>query len=298
MSETTADPKPCLPPDPNVTKPKFAVPAGACDSYCHLFGPRSKYAFVETRKYTPPDAPIAKFQALQKALGLERAVFIQPSIHGKDNSCMLDAIAAGGGRYFGVCGIDDKISDADLQKLHDAGIRGVKFNFVRFLGQRPEIGMFRRVAERVAGMGWHLDLHIAVEDVDELEDDIRKLPLPYVIDHMCRVPVDPGVEHPAFKKLLDFLKNDRCWIRISGIDRIAPGGPYEAGLPIARSLIDVVPDRVIWGTDWPHPNVFDPNRMPNDTSLLNFVYDAAAGDMGIITRILVDNPKRLYGFAD
>jgi len=295
MSEATADPKPCLPPDPNIPKPKFAVPEGACDSYCHIFGPPEKYPYVAKRAYTPPAAPIAKYKAMQDALGLSRAVFIQPSVHGKDNTCMLDAIASGGGRYLGICGLDDTVTAAELKRLHDAGIRGVKFNFVRFLGHRPEIGMFRRVAERVAELGWNLDLHLAVEDVVELEDDLRRLKLPYVIDHMCRVPVDPGVEHPAFKTLLALLEIEHCWVRISGIDRIAPGVPYERGLPIARKIIAAAPDRVVWGTDWPHPNVFDAKRMPNDTNLLNFLYDAAGNDK-TVAKILVDNPVRLYGF--
>jgi 2-pyrone-4,6-dicarboxylate lactonase len=296
MSDASSDPKPCLPPDPDVRKPAFTVPAGACDSYSHIFGPPEKYPYSKNITYLPPAAPIEKYKEMQAALGLSRAVFIQPTTHGKDNTCMLDAIASGGGRYRGVCGIDDSVTDAELERLHAAGIRGVKFNFVRFLGHRPEMGMFRRVAERVADMGWNLDLHLEIEDVDELETDLRRLRAPFVIDHMCRVPVDPGVKHPLFPKLLDLIKLENCWVRVSGIDRIAPGGPYEPGLPVARAIIAAAPDRIVWGLDWPHPNVFDPKRMPNDTDLLNFLKEAAV-DESVLGKILVDNPARLYGFT-
>jgi len=286
----------CKAPDPNTRKPKYKAPPGACDAHCHIFGPGDRYPYAADRTYTPPDAPLSRFKELQSILGLERAVLVNASCHGTDNTVIVDAIAQSGGKYRGVANADDTFTEADYQKLHDAGFRGVRFNFVKHLGGVPDMGEFHRVIERIKPFGWHVDLHFDAGDLVEFSDLFAKLPVPFIIDHMGRVPTKNSLEQAPFKQLLDIAKNnERCWVKISGAERISSAGPpFTDAVPFAQALIEAAPERILWGTDWPHPNIA--KHMPNDGDLVDLV-PLMAPDAATQKQFLVDNPHRLYGFG-
>ena len=286
--------KTCAPPDPNTRVPRFAAPSGACDAHCHVFGPGDKFPYHPDRSYTPPDAPVEKLRELHATLGIDRAVIVQASCHGVDNTAMIDAIASSEGRYRGVAVVDDSFTDSDFQTLDDGGVRGVRFNFVRHLGGAPDFGVFDSVVARLPEMGWHLVLHFDAEDLLDYADKILSIPVPVIIDHMGRVKTEHGVDQPAFQKLLEFMRNETCWVKICGAERISfEGPPFTDAVPFAQALLEVAPDRVIWGTDWPHPNIS--RHMPNDGDLVDLV-PMFAPDEALQNKVLVDNPARLYGF--
>jgi predicted TIM-barrel fold metal-dependent hydrolase len=272
-------------------KPRFQLPSGSCDAHCHVFGPAAKFPYAPGRRYTPEDAPKEALAALHRHLGVERAVIVQASCHGKDNRAMLDAIASAPRRYRGVAVVDDGFSDADFDALERGGVRGVRFNFVRHLGGAPDMTVFHRVIDRVKGRGWHVVLHLDAPDIVPLADMIRKLPLTFVIDHMGRVPAAAGVEQPPLRALLELAKLERCWIKVCGAERI-DFPPYDKAAPIARAIVEAIPDRVLWGTDFPHPN---PSHHCDEADLVDLVPQyAASADWQ--RKLLVDNPARLYGF--
>src|SRR5215472_7875014 len=250
----------CKAPDPDTRKPKFNPPPGACDAHCHIFGPGDRYPYAPDRSYTPPDAPLSRFKELQQTLGLERAVLVNASCHGIDNTVIVDAIAQSGGCYRGVANADDSFTERDFAELHAAGFRGVRFNFVKHLGGMPDMGEFRRVIARIQPFGWHVDLHF-----------------------------DAG-------RLLDLARNNPgCWIKVSGAERISSAGPpFTDAVPFAQALIEAAPERILWGTDWPHPNIS--KHMPNDGDLVDLV-PLYMPDAALQRKILVDNPHRLYGFG-
>jgi predicted TIM-barrel fold metal-dependent hydrolase len=286
----------CKAPDPNTHKPEYRPPAGACDAHCHIFGPGDKYPYAADRTYTPPDAPLSRFKELQSILGLERAVLVNASCHGSDNTVIVDAIAQSGGKYRGVANSDDSFTERDFQKLHDAGFRGVRFNFVKHLGGMPDLGEFHRTLERIKPFGWHIDLHFDAGDLLEHDALIKSLPVPFIIDHMGRVPTKAGLEQEPFKRLLELARNnEKCWVKISGAERISSNGPpFTDAVPFAQALIEAAPDRILWGTDWPHPNIA--KHMPNDGDLVDLV-PLMMPDPAMQQRILVDNPHRLYQFT-
>lgn len=288
--------KPCMPPDPNTRKPAFKMPPKSCDAHCHVFGPAHKFPYSEDTTYTPPDAPREKLKELHDILGVQRVVIVQASCHGTDNSAMLDAIAHNRENYRGVCIASDDYSDAEFERLHEGGIRGVRYNFVKHLGGTPDLDDMRRVVERVKPMGWHLVIHVDAPDLIEFEDLFASFDLPKVIDHMGRVPTNGGIHQKPFQILLDFMRRDDFWVKVCGSERISQGGPpfYDA-IPYAQSLIEVAPDRILWGTDWPHPNIS--KFMPNDGDLVDLV-PLFARDQTLQQKVLVDNPARLYGFDD
>lgn len=281
-------------PDPH-TPTAFVPPANACDAHCHVFGPAHLFPFAADRAYTPPDAGIERFQHLQRRLGLTRAVFVQASCHGTDNAAMLDALARGGGRYAGVAMIDDTFTDADIARLHEAGVRGTRFNFVAHLGGAPDLDSFWRIVHRVAPLGWHIVLHFDAEDLPGYRHLLEQMPCPFVIDHMGRVPTADGIDQAPFRALLDVMTDDRAWVKISGAERLTADGrpPYDDVIPFARALIAAAPDRILWGTDWPHPNV---RHMPDDGDLVDLLAEFAP-DEATRDRILVANPERLYDFS-
>jgi predicted TIM-barrel fold metal-dependent hydrolase len=286
----------CKAPDPNTRKPKYTAPLGACDAHCHIFGPGDRYPYAADRTYTPPDAPLGRFKQLQSILGFERAVLVNASCHGTDNTVIVDAIAQSGGKYRGVANADDTFTAADYQKLHDAGFRGVRFNFVNHLGGVPDMGEFHRVIERIKPFGWHVDLHFDAGDLVEFSELFAKLPVPFIIDHMGRVPTKNGLAQAPFGQLLEIARNnERCWVKISGAERISSAGPpFTDAVPFAQALIAAAPERILWGTDWPHPNIA--KHMPNDGDLTDLV-PLMAPDAATQKQILVDNPHRLYGFG-
>ena len=285
----------CKAPDPDTRKPRFQPPSGACDAHCHIFGPADLYPYAPDRTYTPPDAPLSRFKALQSTLGLSRAVLVNASCHGTDNTVIVDAIAQSAGRYRGVANADDSFTDRDFEKLHRSGFRGVRFNFVKHLGGMPDMDEFHRIVARIQPFGWHVDLHFDAGDLVEFGDLLRKLPVPFLIDHMGRVPTKAGLEQEPFRRLLDVARNnERCWVKISGAERISSAGPpFTDAVPFAQALIAAAPERILWGTDWPHPNIS--RHMPNDGDLVDLV-PLYMPDPAMQRRILVDNPHRLYGF--
>jgi 2-pyrone-4,6-dicarboxylate lactonase len=286
----------CRPPDPDTRTPKFRPPAGACDAHCHIFGPGDRYPYAPDRTYTPPDAPLPRFKELQSILGLERAVLVNASCHGIDNTVIVDAIAQSEGRYRGVANADDSFTERMFEDLHEAGFRGVRFNFVKHLGGVPDMDEFHRVIGRIKPLGWHVDLHFDAVDIPGYGDLLGKLAVPFIIDHMGRVPTKNGIEQPPFQALLSLARNnEKCWVKISGAERMSSAGPpFTDAVPFARALIEVAPDRLLWGTDWPHPNIA--RHMPNDGDLVD-LFPLFTSDPAMQKRILVDNPHRLYQFG-
>lgn len=289
--------KSCLPPDPNPVEPRHALPANACDAHCHVFGPADVFPYAADRSYTPPDAPFEHLVRLHDFLGLQRGVIVQASCHGTDNTAMLDAIARGKGRYRGVAIVDDGIDERGLEALDRGGVRGVRFNFVQHLGGRPDMNVFWRVLDKVAEMGWHVVLHLDAEDIVELNDDVlSNIRVPFVIDHMGRVQAAKGLEQAPFRLLLALMRdNPLAWVKVCGAERVSAGKrPFDDAIPFARALIDTAPERVLWGTDFPHPNIS--RDMPNDGELVDLMFRFCP-DEGQRRQLLVDNPARLYDFA-
>jgi 2-pyrone-4,6-dicarboxylate lactonase len=286
----------CKPPDPDTRVPRYRPPPDSCDAHCHIFGPGDRYPYAPDRTYTPPDAPLSKFKELQAILGLERAVLVNASCHGTDNSVIVDAIAQSGGRYRGVANADDSFTEQMFEDLHQAGFRGVRFNFVRHLGGVPDMGEFQRVIAKVKPLGWHVDLHFDAVDIPTSTDFINSLPVPFIIDHMGRVPTKNGLDQPPFQALLALARNNgKCWVKISGAERMSSAGPpFTDAVPFVHALIEAAPDRLLWGTDWPHPNIA--RHMPNDGDLVDLL-PLFTADPAMQKRILVDNPHRLYQFG-
>ena len=281
-------------PDPDTRTPGFRLPPGSCDTHCHIFGPGERYPYAPDRSYTPPDAPLEAFRALHATLGVIRAVIVNASCHGRDNRPVTDAIAQSEGRYRGVANIDDTISEQELEALDKGGIRGCRFNFVRHLGGVPDMGVFERVVAMIAPLGWHVDLHFDAIDLPDYAGMLSKLPVPYTIDHMGRVKAADGFEQAPFRALIDLMQRDeKCWVKVCGSERVSSAGPpFHDAVPFAAKIVETAPDRVIWGTDWPHPNV---KAMPNDGDLVDLV-PLIAPDPEVQHRLLVDNPARLFGF--
>jgi len=271
----------------------FKPPPLACDAHCHVFGPAATFPYDPNAAYVPEDAPFEKLQELHKKLGLQRAVIVHASCHGPDMRVTLDAIARSGGRYRGTAIIDESYGDLEFKKMHDGGIRGVRFNFVRHLGGPPEMGFFNRTVERVQAMGWHLILHLDAADLVEFDALFRKIRVPMVIDHMGRVKAADGLQQKPFQVLLEWMKQDNFWVKICGAERVSSKGPpFADAVPFARALVDVAPERVLWGTDWPHPNV---KWMPDDGALVD-LFPLMVPEPALQRRILVENPESLYGF--
>ena len=274
---------------------RWTPPPGATDAHCHVFGPAARFPFSPNRSYTPPDSGIDAFERLQHRLGLSRAVFVQASCHGTDNAAMVDALERGDGRYAGVAMIDETFTDGDIARLHDAGVRGTRFNFVKHLGGAPDVDVFWRLVGRVRPFGWHVVMHFDATDLPDFAELLDRMPCPYVIDHMARVPTADGLDQPPFRALLSLMRDERCWVKISGAERLTADGrpPYDDVAPFPRALVAAAPDRVLWGTDWPHPNV---RHMPDDGDLVDLLVDLVP-DEADRRRVLVSNPERLYDFA-
>jgi 2-pyrone-4,6-dicarboxylate lactonase len=283
--------KTILAPDPNPVKPRYAPPPGACDAHCHVFGPGARFPYAPNRSYTPPDAPKEKLAALHRHLGLSRAVLVQASCHGTDNSAMLDAIASSNGTLRGVGMVSKDVTDGELEALHAGGVRGARFNFVAHLGGAPDLKVVDNVLARIAPLGWHVVLHLDAGDILTYRDFLDRLRIPFVIDHMGRIEAKHGLDQKPFQLLLGLMKNELAWVKVSGPERISSAGkPYHDAIPFARTLIEAAPDRVLWGTDFPHPNV---KVMPNDGELVD-LFAAFCPDETLRRKVLIDNPTRLY----
>lgn len=282
-------------------------PAGACDCHVHVFGPASDYPFDPARTYTPGDAPLGALVALHSGLGIERTVIVQPSPYGTDNTCLLHALAklAGAGR--GVAVIDDTTSDAALKDMHRAGVRGVRVNLETAGQHDPAVAQrkLQRAAERVAPLGWHVQTYTNLATIAALAGALDKLPATLVVDHFGRAQAAHGVSQPGFGALLSAVASGRVYVKLSAAYRISTAADYADAEPIARALIDANPDRVLWGSDWPHPGSaaglplavgdITPFRQEDNARALQRAMQWA-GSQERIQKLLVDNPARLYGF--
>jgi 2-pyrone-4,6-dicarboxylate lactonase len=294
MNSSAKNPfKSCLPPDPNPTQAALVLPPGACDAHCHVFGPAAKFPYSADRAYTPPDAPVENLRRLHARLGISRAVIVHASCHGTEMDVTLDAIASSQGAYRGVACVQDSVTDRELQRLHQGGIRGIRFNFVKHLGGVPDLDVFCRLVARIKPMGWHIVLHFDADDILTQRELLGRIDVPFIIDHMGRVKAADGLEQRPFQSLLDLYRNNPlAWIKVCGAERISVGRrPFRDAVPFAQALIAVDSARILWGTDWPHPNIS--KDMPNDGELVD-LFGEICPDSAVRTRILVDNPTRMY----
>jgi 2-pyrone-4,6-dicarboxylate lactonase len=276
-----------------VRKPAFLLPRGACDTHVHIWGPFDRFPLAKGAPYTPPERTSDDLLALHARLGVDRAVIVQTTVYKADNRAMLDGIARSNGRWRGVALIDESFDDAAFRALHEGGVRGVRFGFVKHLGGVPDLALVRRTAARIAPMGWHLVLHLDAGNIPDFLDFFSEFSLPVVVDHMGRVPVRDGLDQTPFRLLLELLKRPNWWVKVSGAERISDTGPpFTDAIPFAQRLVAAAPDRVLWGTDWPHPNV---RWEPDEADLVDLLPRFA--DAAALQQLLVDNPARLYGFS-
>ena len=284
---------PCPPPNPNPSKPAFALPENACDSHCHIMGPADLVPYSDARAYDPPDAPKEKLFALHRHLGISRAVIVQASCHGLDNSALIDALKTRPDTTRGVANLPLDCTKEQIAALNDVGVKGARFNFMSRIIAAPPFEAIDRVIERIAPFGWHLVLHFDAEQIPDLKGWINTIPIPYVIDHMGRLRAgDYGGEF--FDQLCAIMERNLAWVKISGAEReSAIGDPWNDMVPIARDLVAIAPERILWGTDWPHPVLRTP--MPDDGHLVDLLFEMVP-DEATRNAVLIDNPARLYGF--
>lgn len=283
-----------LPFHPNPSKPSFRVPPGAVDAHCHVFGPAAQFPFAPERKYTPCDASKAQLFALRDFLGFSRNVVVQATCHGTDNRALVDALEHSQGRARGVASISRDITDAELMALHEAGVRGTRFNFVRRLVDFTPREVLAEIAARIAPLGWHVVVYFEAQDLPGLWEFFTALPTTVVVDHMGRPDVTKPVDGPEFELFVKLMREHaNVWSKVSCPERLSKSGPptYQDVVPFARRLVEAFPDRVLWGTDWPHPNMKD--HMPDDGKLVDFLPGIAVTPE-LQRRLLVDNPMRLY----
>jgi 2-pyrone-4,6-dicarboxylate lactonase len=287
-----AGPRPSFLASPS--RPKLRLPAGACDAHVHVFGPSKIFPFAEGRPFTPADAPKEKLFALHAMLGIERCVIVQSTCHGFDNRVVADAIAAKNGAYCGVSLVPATVDDAELRRLDALGFCGVRFNFMSHLGKGPRIHEAIALTARLAPIGWHLQVHFEAPLIDELAPFLKRSAVPVVIDHMGRVDASLGVDQPAFRRLLELMRDARFHVKVSGSERISrKAPPWPDALPFARALVAEFGERCFWGSDWPHPNLA---AVPDDGVLVDLLAEIAPSEKER-QALLVDNPRRFYRFG-
>lgn len=288
------DAPPCPPPDPNPKKPRLRLPPLSCDAHFHVFGPRRVFPFAVDRTFTPQDAPKEDLFRLHAFLGIARGVFVQSACHGSDHAVVLDLLAAGNGRYRAVGLIKPSIAEEELARLHAAGMCGARFHFFSHLGAPTPQADIRTVIAKIAPLGWHVAVHVGGQGILEQYDFITSIDAPIVIDHVGRIDIGEGLDGKAFTALRRLLDRGNVWVKLSGVDRITKHGPpYRDALPFARNLVEHAPERVVWGTDWPHPNHA---RVPNDGDLVDLVGEIAVTDE-LRRLMMVENPAKLFGFV-
>ena len=287
------------------TKPAFKLPAGAVDAHCHVFGPGDEFPFAPERKYTPCDASKAQLFALRDHLGFARNVVVQATCHGADNRAMVDACRASNGKARGVATVKRSVTESELQQLHAAGVRGVRFNFVKRLVDFTPKDELLEIAACISELGWHVVIYFEAVDLPELWDFFTVLPTTVVVDHMGRPDVALPIDGPQFSLFLDFMRrHPNVWSKVSCPERLSVSGPpalpgkiggersaYRDVVPFARRVVEAFPDRVLWGTDWPHPNL--KQHMPDDGLLVDFIPHIAVTPE-LQKKLLVTNPMRLY----
>jgi 2-pyrone-4,6-dicarboxylate lactonase len=285
---------------PNPSTPRFKLPQGTVDSHCHVFGPGAQFPFAPERKYTPCDAGKEQLFALRDHLGISRNVLVQASCHGADNAAMVDAVQSAGDRARGIATVRPDITDEELRRLDAAGVRGVRFNFLKRLVNAAPKDALTTIARRVSQLGWHVVLYFEGADLADLEDFFASLPAPLVVDHIGVPDVSKPVGGPEFSRFLRFVDGNDVWVKISCPERLSVTGPAALGgernaygdvVPFARRVIEEFPDSVLWGSDWPHPNLTD--HMPDDGLLVDHIPRVATtGEQQ--HKLLVANPMRLY----
>ena len=283
------------------SRPRFTLPQGAVDAHCHVFGPGAEFPFAPERKYTPCDASKHQLFALRDHLGFARNVIVQATCHGADNRAMVDALVHSTGMARGVATVKRNVSETELADMHAAGVRGVRFNFLKRLVDFTPIDELAEIAGRVAKLGWHVVIHFEAADLPELQDFFSALPTAVVVDHMGRPDVSKPVDGPEFGLFLAFMRdNANVWSKVGCPERLSITGPpalnaernaYRDVVPFARRIVETFPDRVLWGTDWPHPNLRD--HMVDDGLLVDFIPHIATTPE-LQHKLLVDNPMRLY----
>ena len=289
----TTDPD-WLPYHPRPSKPGFAPPPGAVDAHCHVFGPGAEFPYAPERKYTPCDASKEHLWALRDFLGLERNVIVQATCHGSDNRALVDALRAAQGAARGVASVARSVTDTELRALDAAGVRAVRFNFVKRLVDTTPREVLEEIAHRVAPLGWHIVIYFEAAELPQLYDFFASLPTAVVVDHMGRPDVTQPVAGPEFELFVRLLReHSNFWSKVSCPERLSKAGPpgYDDVVPFARRLVETFPDRVLWGTDWPHPNL--KGHMPDDGKLLDYVPQIAPTP-ALRQKLLVENPTRLY----
>jgi 2-pyrone-4,6-dicarboxylate lactonase len=283
-----------MPFKPNPTRPTYAPPPGAVDAHCHVFGPADVFPYAPERKYTPCDAPKERLFALRDFLGFSRNVIVQATCHGADNRALVDALKASNSLARGIATVKATVSDAELKALDEGGVRGVRFNFVKRLVDATPRETYLSIAERVAKLGWHIVVYFEAHELADLVPFLNALPTTIVVDHMGRPDLAKGVDHPGFRRFVDLMAaNPRVWSKVTCPERLSISGPpaYDDFVPFAGALVRAFPDRVLWGTDWPHPNMT--THMPDDGDLVNMI-PRIAPTPDQQRALLVDNPMRLY----
>ena len=281
--------------DPAPSKPSFLPPPGAVDAHCHVFGPGDDFPYAHERKYTPCDAGRERLFGLRDHLGFTSNVVVQATCHGTDNRAMIDALAHAGGRARGVASVDADITRDTLAAMHAAGVRGVRFNYVkRLVDTRPD-AYYRSIIDRIAEYGWHVVVYFEAADLAARWDFFTSLPTTVVVDHMGRPDVSKSPDGPEFAMFLRFMERDNIWSKVTCPERLSKSGPptYDDFVPFARTLVERFPDRVLWGTDWPHPNLAMVGHMPDDGTLVDLI-PRIAPTAELQRKLLVDNPMRLY----
>ncbi len=292
-----AEPPLCAAPDPSPRKPRITLPPLACDCHAHICGPRSRYEYFAQRIYTPPDALLADYRHMLATLGVERAVLVQPSVYGTDNTALLDALHVAGGRFRGVAVVADDVTESELQRLHAAGVRGVRVNIVDVKDRQPgtlPMGALTRLATRVQPLGWHMEFLMHVDEFPDLDRTLADFPVPTVYGHLGYMQTDKGVAAPGFQALLRLMQSGRAWVKLTGPYRISSEPlPHADTAAYAHALLAAAPERVVWGTDWPH--VMVKSAMPNDGDLADLL-GTWVPDARLREQVLVTNPARLYHF--
>ena len=295
MTASTTPPD-CAPHDPAPKRPALAVPALSCDVHAHVCGAQSRYPLIPERLYTPPEASPADFRRMLDALGIERGVLVQPSIYGIDNRAMLDALASDPGRLRGVAVVPFEAPLAELERLHAAGVRGVRANIVDLKSNKGELPLeqLRSLALRIKAFGWHIEFLLHVNEFPQLDLQLADFPVEVVFGHLGYVPAGAGVDTPGFAALLRLMRDGKAWVKLTAPYRLTQSAlPYADTTPFAQALVQAAPERLLWGSDWPH--VFVKTAMPNDGDLFD-VFSKWVPDAALRKRILVDNPAAVYDF--
>ena len=283
----------CFDPDPS--KPTYTPPAGAVDAHCHVFGPGDQFPYAPERKYTPCDAGRDKLFALRDRLGFSRNVVVQATCHGTDNRAMVDALGHSNGHARGIATVKGDIGRDEVAELHEAGVRGVRFNYVKRLVDPKPDAYYRAIIDTIAEFGWHVVIYFEAADLAEKWDFFTSLPTTVVVDHMGRPDVTRSPDGPEFAPFLRFMERNNIWSKVTCPERLSKSGPptYDDFVPFARTVVERFPDRVLWGTDWPHPNLNMVGHMPDDGWLVDLI-PRIAPTPELQRQLLVDNPMRLY----